>query len=577
MSRAVTALLVRSAILLCLTPAVVAQLDTRATFPVLYDPYMIAPGDFNHDGAQDVAVTCELAPCAGGIEVLLGKGDGTFASDTIYTIPNSPRFGIAVADLNSDGNLDVVVTEYGGSDVGVLLGNGDGTFQPVISSPAPESGEALRVGDFNNDGILDLSFQVNGFPDSSVNVLFGNGDGTFQTALAITVADYIEDFVTGDFNGDGRLDIVWEGLQSSQVHVLLGNGDGTFRNGPNYNLLGLGPDSLAVGDLNGDGILDLASSGDTFVDVFLGNGDATFGPDLKFSIAFGGEATRIADMNGDGIPDLVFPSGNTDTTTNIAIVLGAGDGTFGPENFFPSGEEGYFFAIADFNGDHQPDVAVADVFGNAVAILLNTNVVAFSPSTTLKFPQQLLGTTSAPQTVQLTNTGATDLRISSIRLTGRGLAMQHTCGQTVAPGGSCKITVQFHPQGVGAVAGKVSIVDSASSRPQVITATAAGTIVSLSPKGLKFGPQKIGTKSAPQDVTVTNNSTQSLNVSSIVVLRTGFLETNTCSSQLGPGASCAVSVTFQPERLGLEVSNVVITDDGGGGRQVIPVQGTGTR
>ncbi|MBA3916423.1 MAG: VCBS repeat-containing protein [Acidobacteriales bacterium] len=119
---------------LCLASSALAQLETRASFPVLYEPTLVAAGDFNHDGAQDVAVTCIEALCGEGIQVLLGKGDGTFASATVYPIPNCPEDGLAIADLNGDGNLDVAVSERVGSAVAVLLGNGDGTFQPVLSS-----------------------------------------------------------------------------------------------------------------------------------------------------------------------------------------------------------------------------------------------------------------------------------------------------------------------------------------------------------------------------------------------------------------------------------------------------------
>jgi len=168
------------AILLCLAPAALGQLETRATFPIFNEPILVAAGDFNHDGAQDLAVTCVQALCGGGIEVLLGKGDGTFRSASTYPVPNSPEFGLSVADLNGDGNLDILVTEYLGSAVAVLLGNGDGTFQPVLSSPAPVGGEAIRVGDFNNDGVPDAAFDIAGFPDSYISVLIGNGDGTFR-------------------------------------------------------------------------------------------------------------------------------------------------------------------------------------------------------------------------------------------------------------------------------------------------------------------------------------------------------------------------------------------------------------
>ncbi|MBA3913331.1 MAG: VCBS repeat-containing protein [Acidobacteriales bacterium] len=564
-------------IFVCLAPAASAQLETRASFPVASYPYFIAAGDFNHDGAQDVAVTCFEALCGGGIQVLLGRGDGTFASATTYVVPNSPEFGIAVADLNGDGDLDIVVSEYLGTAVAVLLGKGDGTFQPIISSPALPGGQAVRVGDFNSDGILDLALQVTSCPGPCISVLLGKGDGSFQSSLTLQLSEYIEDLVVGDLNRDGNLDIIWESSISTDVHVLLGKGDGTFRSGPVYTVYATGPDSLALGDLNGDDVLDLVSTGGLFADVFLGNGDGTFGPDMNFSIAFGGDSTRIIDMNGDGIPDLVFPGGNTASATNVAIRLGRGDGTFGSESFFPSGEAGYALAIADFNGDHQPDVAVADQNGNAVINLLNTGPVSFSPSTTLKFLQQLVGTPSPTQTVKLTNTGASALGITSIKVGGRGLAMQNDCGSSVAPSGSCNLRVRFQPTVQGSVQGAVTLVDTASTKPQVIPIVAAATVVGLSPSALNFGPQKVGTKSAPQDVTITNAGASTVTFTSIDVTTTNYSETNTCGTQLVPGASCAISVTFNPTVGGPAIAVLNVTDNGGSSPQVVAVQGRATK
>ncbi|MBA3912814.1 MAG: VCBS repeat-containing protein, partial [Acidobacteriales bacterium] len=534
------------AILCCFVPATRAQLETRATFRVDSYPNLVGAGDFNHDGTQDVAVECPESLCGGAVQVLLGRGDGTFGSATPYPIPNCPDNGLAVADLNGDGNLDIVTSEEVGYAVAVLLGNGDGTFQPVLISPAPFGGDTLRAGDFNNDGIPDVALAIPGFPNSYISILFGNGDGTFQSPLSITLSEQIEDLAVGDLNNDGNLDIVWESSISVDAHVLLGKGNGSFRIGSVYNLQAVARDSLALGDLNGDGILDLVSTGGFFVDVFLGNGDGSFGPDEKIPVIEGGGSTQIADMNGDGIPDVVFPSFDPASNTTVAILPGKGDGTFGSESFFGSTTSAFGIVATDFNGDHQPDVALADFFGNAVVTFLNTNMVSFSPSTPLKFLQQLVGTTSPTQTVKLTNTGASALGITSIKVSGRGLGMQNDCGSSVAPSGSCNLHVRFQPTVQGSVQGAVTLVDTASTKPQVIPITAAATVISLSPTALQFGPQKVGTKSAPKDVTVINTGAQIVTFTSIDVTTTNYSETNTCGTQLAAGASCTISVTFNP-------------------------------
>src|SRR5579863_7031609 len=143
--------------LICLASAAAGQLETRASFPIVQGPYVVASGVFSRSGYQDVAVVCFEAFCGGGVQVLLGKGDGTFKSATSYPAGDSPEFGIITADFNGDGNLDIAVSDYLAFTVSVLLGNGDGTFQPAISSPAPGDGAQVQVGDFNKDHIPDLA------------------------------------------------------------------------------------------------------------------------------------------------------------------------------------------------------------------------------------------------------------------------------------------------------------------------------------------------------------------------------------------------------------------------------------
>ncbi|MBA3915435.1 MAG: VCBS repeat-containing protein, partial [Acidobacteriales bacterium] len=342
--------------LFCLAFTAAAQLETRASVSVHYSPDGIATGDFNKDGAQDVAAVCFEQLCGDGLEVSLGGGDGTFAAPVFYATGDRPDYGVAVGDFNQDGNPDIVASDFLDSNVSVLLGNGDGTFQQPILSAGVNTVMQLSVGDFNNDGLLDLTLSGLVSSGGCLTILLGNGDGTFQSPLSMTLSGYVLSQAVGDLDGDGNLDIVW-GYTGAQV--LFGNGDGTFRLGQYYPFAGVA-DGIALGDLNGDGILDMASAGNFYADVLLGNGDGTFGRDMKFPLIAGGGTTQIADMNGDGIPDLVFEDGGTAYTSQVAIVLGHGDGTFGPESFFPSGQSDFDLLTVDVNGDRQPDVIVAD-------------------------------------------------------------------------------------------------------------------------------------------------------------------------------------------------------------------------
>jgi autotransporter translocation and assembly factor TamB len=157
----------------------------------------------------------------------------------------------------------------------------------------------------------------------------------------------------------------------------------------------------------------------------------------------------------------------------LNVLLGNGDSTFKPAMTFPLPGESAAIALGDFNGDHRNDIAVADYLGNAVITLLNTGVARFSPTTPLNFKKQATGTTSAPQTVTLTNTGKAELRIASMKAAGQ-FAMTSTCEKSVAAGANCTISVTFSPKTQGPKSGTVLIVDSASSKPQVIELSGTG-------------------------------------------------------------------------------------------------------
>jgi hypothetical protein len=177
-------------------------------------------------------------------------------------------------------------------------------------------------------------------------------------------------------------------------------------------------------------------------------------------------------VNGDHKVDLV--ADNFTMPSGASVFLGNGDGTFLPSRFYPAGEETEYLATGDFNGDRRVDLVLANYRYDNVIVLLNTGVASLSPTTPLNFKTQAVGTTSAPRTVILTNTGTADLTISSIKVKGQ-FGMTSTCGSSVAPGANCSISVTFSPLTQGAKSGSITINDSASSKPQVIELVGTGT------------------------------------------------------------------------------------------------------
>jgi len=547
-----------------------AQFETRSSSPVQQKPLSLAVADFNHDGRLDVAV----ANFDGQVAILFGRGDGTFQAPLYLAV--SYMGSIAAADFNHDGNMDLVMADGLSNTVTVMLGNGDGTFPPPQTFPTTAFPSFVAVGDFNNDGNPDLVT----CDEPYVSVLLGNGDGTFGSAK-----DYDISFCSqasgavigvGDFNRDGKLDLA---VVSYDLTILLGNGDGTFQLGQEY-FAGVFDESLTITDFNNDHKLDIAvtDGAGNQIYVFLGNGDGTFQSESPFG-AGTPAAIAAADVNGDRNQDLIFLTYGQ-TQPALAVMLGNGDGTFQPATNFGSFAEPTMVATGDLNGDHNSDLVVTDFLRNFIGVLLNTGVVSFSPSTALNFKSQLLGTISAPQKVTLTNTGTTALSITAKKVSGPfQLASGTTCGSSVAPGANCTLSVVFQPTSIGGKTGSVSLSDSASSKPQVIELDGAGTVISLSPPQLNFGSQKVGTKSAPQNVTVTNTGSTTVNVTNVTIGGyniNDYSETNTCGTQIGPGASCTISVTFAPLRTGNRTAKAQIADTGGGSPQSVPLTGTGT-
>jgi len=280
--------------------------------------YALSLGDLNGDGIVDL-VTAGQGGLVGKATIRLGLGNGTFGAATSYTMEFSNSFGVKLGDLNGDGNLDLVTagTGSGTGTATIRLGSGSGTFGAAISyATEGTSSSALTLGDLNGDGILDLVTSGYG-ADGTTTVRLGTGSGTFGSAKSyITHVSSTTSIVLGDVNGDEILDLVAAGDESGNgsAVVMLGTGSGTFGAARSYSTEGSYSTSVVLGDINGDGFLDLVTAGSSATGattIRLGSGNGTFGTATSYvnesGVSYG---VKLGDLNNDGVLDLIT-SGET--------------------------------------------------------------------------------------------------------------------------------------------------------------------------------------------------------------------------------------------------------------------------
>src|SRR5215469_13997150 len=287
---------------------------------------------------------------------------------------------IMLGDFNNDGKADIAAANACGDKlcetngvVKVLLNNGDGTFSTGPSSASADSGNslALTAADFNNDGNLDLAVvntAINELGD--VTILLGKGNGRFKLVNAYGLGEVPLFVRAGDFNHDGNMDIAVTLNNPPKVAVLLGNGDGSFQSPVLYDVEE-GPQDLAVADVNNDGNLDLLvvnECGHTSgcrqgtVSVLLGNGDGTFQAQQSYFVGIFPLEVAVADFNGDGNPDLVLdlPCGtdsNCVSNGGVGVLLGNGDGTFqNVVNYAATGSDTARVGTGFFSKRNTPDI-----------------------------------------------------------------------------------------------------------------------------------------------------------------------------------------------------------------------------
>jgi Bacterial Ig-like domain (group 3)/FG-GAP-like repeat len=546
--------------------------------------------DFNGDGFADIIVPDKEF----SFVYLQGYGDGTFRAPMDYYSPVPDNlFGdaevIATGDFNGDGYPDFVVGNCCDHAIGVtvFLSNPDGTLQPGKNLGVSGNFASVVVADFNQDGNLD--FAAYDYSNNTIQVFLGDGKGDFNNAGGAystggsngTSGVNFNRMVSWDFNGDGYPDLAVVSYNSQNISVMLNDGTGAFPTAVTYADSGSGS-AITTADVNGDGIYDLiVPTGSQGVDVFLGNANGTFQGAKTSTFAFNKLGNlAIGDLNGDGKLDIAVAVADT-TTPHVGLAVAEGDGlgdfgtpvlygitTQNPSLSLPAPGDVKMF---DLKGNGQLDLVYTNLTYGTVGILYNTGTNAFAAgmfNSPVEYPAGSLSYSLALADVN--HDGATDIVTSNNNYAGVTVLLNAT-------GNSNTLVSSLNPS---AVTQSVALTATVTATVRGVTATPTGTVTfmdggtSLGASALNNGVASVKAAAlavGPHNITAQYSgdanfhATTSTTLSQLVILATDATALGSSLNPAGVGQSVTLSATVAASSTGVTVSptgNVTFYDGG---------------
>jgi uncharacterized repeat protein (TIGR01451 family) len=556
----------------------------------------IATGDFNEDGADDMAVGEET-----GVVVEISNGDGTFTEGETLPIEaqtNASVTSVVVGDFNGDGNLDIAYAD-GPYKVYIALGNGDGTFEApdsetTFNTPGYIYPGCLAAGELGlgsgEDLVMAAGVHSEGYESSQYQVI-GDVAGSFTAGSLVPVTIPLKSsFVgvaVGDYNGDGDQDLALltqpfsfgEG-SGNQIYGEEGQGDGIFvpyaqnpispgvgsegyaRAEATANLDGSGGDDLlvAISDSSGHATVPLLGSSTEFLTLHAAG--ALSDPGLPNAVAAG-------ELTGSGTDDAVTAIFDGEGTVTVGQNDGAGNLTAAPGSPFKTAQAHFFnsaVAVGDFNGDGYPDVAIASnantnggPLTQGVAVMMNSAAVTVSTQK-IEFGTVETGHT-AIEGVNLTSLGAVPTVVSDIELSGAAgspfaLGDPTACETGSLPeGGECEIEVEFTPTAEAESTDMLKFTtDTGTNGAPVVhevplSGEGVAPAATLSPASQDFGSVQVGAAPVTKTFTIRSTGSAPLSISSVSLSSEADFtlgSPTSCVKSINRGRSCEVSVTFSP-------------------------------
>jgi hypothetical protein len=538
---------------------------TQQTFSTGAGPFSVAVADFNGDGKPDLAVANSNSNT---VSILLnttppGATSPSFAPRQDFATGATPE-DVVVGDFNGDGKPDLAIVDQGSNAVSVLTnttvpGSATVSFAPRQDFTTGNGPVSAAVGDFNRDGELDLAV-VNQY-SNSVSVLLnttapGSAVPSFKVKQDFATGSLPNSVAVGDFNGDNRPDLAVADVGSNRVSVLLNTttpGSSTASFSPRVDFVtSSAPDAVAVGDINGDGMPDLAVANffSSSVSVLLnktapGSTAPSFATRQDFATGSFPDAVAIGDLNGDGVPDLAIADSGSNSTSVLVNTTGVGATTpsFAAKQDLATGAAPASVALADFNGDGTLDLAVANFTSNTISVLLNTT----GPSVTITretavgtildddSPVSIVPVSGDNQSAILGATFATPLAVNVFNVNGnlvQGVSVTFTAPAGGAsgtfPGGQDSVTVVTDANGL---ASAPAFTANGTADSDIVTAQAAGlaTVIEFhlsnvygvdalnSPSGAKHSASAIPLKLEITDVAGDNLGSTDLSIQALFV------------------------------------------------------------
>jgi hypothetical protein len=454
------------------------------------DPYSLTAADVNGDGKLDLVMA---ANTDNAIDVLLGNGDGTFQPYIASATGGVGPYGIAIGDFNGDGKLDVATSESSTQEITIMFGNGDGTFRFAADDFA-QLGLTAAI-DLNGDGILDLvglGAPIGG-AYGGIGVMYGNPDGTFQSPVFVSILtaqfEYYSYIGIADLNGDGKLDFWAIGSAGDNlgtaIFSVLGNGDGTFQPPTLYSVTAAGSNAgiLVEADFNNDGKPDFVMSntctGVSCLSVILQTPVVA----LPSTLSFG---TKLIKGKSKPLPVTLTNAGTAAVSAPTITFSGTNAKDFSQTNNCPSSLASeasctiqvYFVPTTEY----YPESATLSISesapgGTQQVALTGTGTYIRETPGSLNFGNVAVGQTST-QTVTLTNTDTQTLSVGRIYIAqspfGKEFSVTNNCGNSLAKGAQCELTVVFAPTTTGHASAKISV-NFGNDTPPEIQLTGSGT------------------------------------------------------------------------------------------------------